>query len=605
VTDIRRYPVKGLGGESLASAGIGPRGICWDRALGLPNGRQPLQPHGQWTSFEAFAVLKTRGDIGELSARVEPPGAELAEAKSIDVLRKETVVASVPIVGRAPLPSQRDTVGAWIGITGEDREVFSPGVPLWDDDCAHASVINLATVRSIGAAMGIDDLDPLRFRANIYLDGIEAWEELRWIGRRLRIGDAVGEVFSPIQRCRATNAPPGSNGWDLNVPGALAAHFGHLHNGVYIRFEQTARIQVGDPIATVGAFNPALMSLGDADDAARGPRFVEIVDIVQSTVVRGVPRTCSLTLRDPYGLLDIAHAGQHLRLHRLDGNPDWRNYTISGASKAGTRITVRREPSGRFSPWVAGLRPGERIAVSGPHGTAHINSAATGPVLVLTAGIGITPALRIAQSLANAKSPRKLRVLHVDRAKDAVPHLSELVANVRALSDGCLDLFLTAEEQAGWWHHGRPDPAVVRNLIDEPTNTAVFICGPKTFLSTMSDICASAGVPRRAILIDPFYSPPDPNLEPREAPDPGPFQVRWPDQTVSSWTATEGTLLELAETAGQQPAFGCRAGGCGTCEASVTGETVALVDTFMQPEDGRVLLCTSVPTTDVEITSFS
>jgi ferredoxin-NADP reductase len=600
VTDIRRYPVKGLGGESLTSTDIGPRGICWDRALGMPNGRQPLQPPGQWTPFEAFAVLKTRGDIGELSARVEPHGAELHNAESVDILRKGAVIASVPIVDGAPRPSPNHTVGAWIGTDGEAREVFSPGVPLWDDDEAHASIINLATVRSIGAAMGVDNLDPLRFRANIYLDGLEPWEELRWIGCRIRIGDAVGEVFSPIQRCRATSAPPGSNGWDLNLPGALAAHFGHLHNGIYIRFEQTARVQIGDRIAPVGSFHPGQMSLGEPDDAARGPRFVDIVDVEQSTA-----RTVSLTLADPYELLNTAHAGQHLRLHRLDDTPDWRNYTISGGSPAGTRVTVRLEMSGRFSPWATSLRPGDRLAVSGPHGTAHIDSATTRPIVVLTAGIGITPALAIAQSLANAGSTRKLSVLHVDRTEDAVPHLAELSANVQALPHGRLDLFLTAEQRSGYWHHGRPDTGFVRNLIDDAADVSVFICGPKVFLASMTEICSEAGVPRNAILIDPFYSPPSPNLEPREAPNPGPFQVLWPDQTVSTWTPAEGTLLELAEAVGKQPPFGCRAGGCGTCEASVTGETFALVDTFVQPDDGRALLCTSVPTTDLEITSFS
>jgi ferredoxin-NADP reductase/uncharacterized protein YcbX len=600
VTDIRRYPVKGLGGESLTSAEIGPRGICWDRALALPNGRQPLQPHGHWTPFEAFAVLKTRGDIGELAARIEPHGAELQDAKSVDISRKGSLVASVPIVDGTPRPAQHDTVGAWIGTDGEERAVFSPGVPLWDDDAAQASIINLATVRSIGAAMGVDILDPLRFRANIYLDGLAPWEEFRWIGCRVQIGNAVGEVFSPIQRCRATSAPPGENGWDLNVPGALAARFGHLHNGIYIRFEQTARVQVGDAITPISSFNPSHMMLGDPDDAARGPRFVEIIEVEQSTA-----RTCSLTLRDPYALLDSAHAGQHLRLHRLDDAPDWRNYTISGTFQSGTRITVRRESEGRFSPWLTNLRPGDRLAVSGPHGTAHIDSAATGPIVVLTAGIGITPALSIAQSLASTGSTRTLRMLHVDRTEDAVPHLAELRTNVQALADGRFDLFLTAEQQPGDWQHGRPDTAVIRDLIDDPTDVSVFVCGPKVFLANMTDVCNEAGVPRSAIFIDPFYSPPDPNLEPREAPNPGPFQVRWPDKTVSSWTPAEGTLLELAESVGQQPPYGCRAGGCGTCEASVAGKTFALVDTFMQPDDGRALLCTSVPTTDLDITSFS
>lgn len=606
VIGIHRYPVKSLGGESLDSVELTGRGIAWDRALAMPNGRVAMPGQGRWAPFDAFFVLKNRGDLGTLSARIDPPGAGVDDAHTIEVLRAGTTVASVPIVGTTPRIDENDTVGAWIGNPGigadsHNQQVFTSGVPLWDAEQAHLSIINLATVRAIGSAMGVE-LDPLRFRANIYIDGLAPWEELNLVGCPIRIGGATLEVFSSIERCRATSARPGTNGWDLNVPGALAGYFGHLHNGIYARLTHAGNVRPGDTLAPTGSFDHNIVLTEDPEEVATAPRFAEVMSVEHSS-----PNTWSLTFADPYHLLNTGDAGQYLRIHRLDDTPDWRNYTISGANDIGARITVRRESLGRFSPWVSNLRVGDRIAVTGPHGTAHIDSGATESVVVLTAGIGITPALSIAQALATAGSTRGLRIIHVDRTQDAIPHLDELSSNVRALVDGDLDIFITADTQElpFGWHRGRPSTEFIRDILGDPSNVSVFICGPTAFLTSMMETCQAHGVPRTSIYIDPFYSPPVPNLELHQPPSPGPFQVRWPDGTISSWTADSGTLLELAEAAGQQPPAGCRSGACGTCEASVSGKTFALLDTFIQPDPNRALLCSSVPVSDLDITSFS
>jgi rubredoxin len=70
------------------------------------------------------------------------------------------------------------------------------------------SLINLATVRSLEAQWGVE-IDPLRFRANIYIDGAKPWEEFDWIGGDIRIGGAVFTVDRKNGRCGATNVNPG------------------------------------------------------------------------------------------------------------------------------------------------------------------------------------------------------------------------------------------------------------------------------------------------------------------------------------------------------------------------------------------------------------
>ena len=109
------------------------------------------------------------------------------------------------------------------------------------------SLINLATVRSLEAQWGVA-IDPLRFRANIYIDGAEPWEEFNWVGGEIRIGDTVFAVDRKNGRCGATNVNPATGRRDLDIPGSLRAAFGHKNLGVYLVVREGGEIAVGDPV---------------------------------------------------------------------------------------------------------------------------------------------------------------------------------------------------------------------------------------------------------------------------------------------------------------------------------------------------------------------
>jgi GntR family transcriptional regulator/MocR family aminotransferase len=117
------------------------------------------------------------------------------------------------------------------------------------------SLINLATVRSLEEQWGFD-IDPLRFRANIYIDGAKPWEEFDWIGQDFRIGDAVFRVDRKNGRCGATNVNPVNGRRDLDIPGSLRAAFGHKNLGVYLIAREGGRISVGDQLHALSAKQP-------------------------------------------------------------------------------------------------------------------------------------------------------------------------------------------------------------------------------------------------------------------------------------------------------------------------------------------------------------
>ena len=100
---------------------------------------------------------------------------------------------------------------------------------------------------SLEAQWGVQ-IDPLRFRANIYIDGAKPWEEFDWVGGEIRIGGAVFTVDRKNGRCGATNVNPTTGRRDLDIPGSLRAAFGHKNLGVYLIVREAGRLSVGDQV---------------------------------------------------------------------------------------------------------------------------------------------------------------------------------------------------------------------------------------------------------------------------------------------------------------------------------------------------------------------
>jgi uncharacterized protein YcbX len=97
---------------------------------------------------------------------------------------------------------------------------------------------------AVGAAV-----DPLRFRANVYLDGAPAWSELGWIGSEIGLGGARLRVIAAITRCAATQVNPATAERDLDIVSALQRGFGHNLMGIYTEVVAGGDIAIGDELA--------------------------------------------------------------------------------------------------------------------------------------------------------------------------------------------------------------------------------------------------------------------------------------------------------------------------------------------------------------------
>ena len=246
VAEICRYPVKGLGAETLGEAALVPgEGLANDRRFAITHRLSAFDADNpQWLPKRNFLNLMTDEKLAGLRLSFDEDRGVLA----LTVSGERVAEGSMDIPsGLAPGERFLET---FMGEKGHLRIVQVLGRMLSDNPEAVVSIINAASVRDIGRAAG-RAVDPRRFRANIRLEGGIPWEERDWTGRNLRIGAAGLSVVEPIGRCAATCVDPETAARDMNVPGILKRAFGHVECGVYAEVTEPGTIRSGDPVVLI------------------------------------------------------------------------------------------------------------------------------------------------------------------------------------------------------------------------------------------------------------------------------------------------------------------------------------------------------------------
>jgi len=246
VAGIFRHPVKGFTPEPLQSVALAPgEGFPHDRVWAVENGPSGFDPAAPaFVPKNRFTVLAQIAKVAAARTAYDP------ETTTLHV-----VAPGAPeIAVRLGEPAGREAFAAWLtDLLGEDVKgplsvVEAPAS--WrftDHPLGQVSIINLNSLRDLGQRMGVE-LDPLRFRANLYVDGWPAWAELGWDGKALMLGWARAEVFKPIVRCAATHVDPTTAERDLEVTKALFDNYGHLHCGIYVRVTSAGPVGLGDAV---------------------------------------------------------------------------------------------------------------------------------------------------------------------------------------------------------------------------------------------------------------------------------------------------------------------------------------------------------------------
>lgn len=246
VAGIFRHPVKGFTPEPLSFVDLAPgQGFPGDRIYAVENGPCGFDPVAPaFVPKQKFTVLAALPKVGLVRTRYDDASGHM----------EATAPGRPDFFGRLSTDAGRDAFADWLaGVLGEEargplRVVAAPDA--WrftDHPLGQVSIINLASVADLSRRMGVE-LDPLRFRANLYVEGWPAWAENDWTGRRLMVGWGEAEVFKPIVRCAATEVNPATAERDAEIPKALFDAFGHMHCGIYVRMTRPGRVGLGDAV---------------------------------------------------------------------------------------------------------------------------------------------------------------------------------------------------------------------------------------------------------------------------------------------------------------------------------------------------------------------
>lgn len=249
--EIWRYPIKSFGREQLQGATRLEAGkmlphdrrfaIAHERSkVSAQNGHGDLKPSG-WYPCANFL----RGAIFPAATAVTCRYEESAGEITLEHPRFPPISAN---------PTSQDGANAIIDWIGKLDPPLAPvaihAAPkrgLSDTDFPSISLINLASLLALGQFTPAP-ISPLRWRANLMMDGAEPWQEFAWIGRELFIGEARLRVVEPIKRCKMTMCDPMSGERDLPMLELLKKATGSENFGVYCEVTRTGDIAPGSPI---------------------------------------------------------------------------------------------------------------------------------------------------------------------------------------------------------------------------------------------------------------------------------------------------------------------------------------------------------------------
>lgn len=258
VTALYRHPVKGFTPERVNEAVLVEDGFFpFDRIYALEVGSCGFDPEAPKTiskmkfavlaRFPAVARLRTRYNEAshcfEIASDDGPLSFDVSTQAGVDSLARHVEAVLTPREDYDPVVQPLNLLAA--------PETATP-FRFTDSGKGFVSFLNLASLNDLGRRLGLD-LDPLRLRANIWVEGWHPFEDHTFVGRTLRLGDdgPEFEVLKPIVRCVATHVNPATAERDIDLCTALWENYGHRDCGIYARVTKGGTVRPGDALHLV------------------------------------------------------------------------------------------------------------------------------------------------------------------------------------------------------------------------------------------------------------------------------------------------------------------------------------------------------------------
>jgi ferredoxin-NADP reductase/MOSC domain-containing protein YiiM len=521
-------------------------------------------------------------------------------------------------------------------------------------------VYQIASYRHWQRHFGRDDFTYGQFGENLTVAGLP--DDQVCIGDRYRVGEAEFEVTQPRVTCYRVGIRLG----EPELPALLVSHYRH---GFYMRVLTEGHIQAGDAIVKTRT-GPGALSVAEVDAllylpgrdraklrvvlqihalspgwqdsfrdllaAAEGHRTASIPPggaepaprprpawpaFRKLRVTKVVPESAtvsSICLTAVDGTpLPAARAGQYLTL-RIPGAGQpapVRSYSLSSAADAGTyRISVKQEPHGTASSYLhRSLQPGTVLDVAAPRGDFVLDDG-TGPILLISAGIGVTPVLSMLHQLAARHSKRDIWWLHGARSPREHPFAAEAHALLASLPHTREHVFYSAatppERHRVHAAGGRLTKEALAGLAI-PASASAYVCGPASFMTDMQDALTALGIDPPRIRTELFGALPSinpglagqngrPPHQPPGPPGTGPLVTFARSGISAPFANDQRSVLDLADACDVPTRWSCRTGVCHTCITPLLSGDITYTPAPLEPPaGGQVLICCARPGTDI------
>ncbi|MGF6089784.1 pyridoxamine 5'-phosphate oxidase family protein [Pseudomonas sp. 18173] len=315
--------------------------------------------------------------------------------------------------------------------------------------------------------------------------------------------------------------------------------------------------------------------------------------------------------------LPLFQAGQHLPLRfNIDGDVHIRTYSLSSApSDDFFRISVKRD--GQVSTHLhEQIRVGDLLEARAPQGHFTVAPHERRPLVLLAAGVGITPLLSMLREVVyQGLRTRRIRptwFIQSSRTLADQPFRQELDRLLEDAGDAVRVVRLLSQPEAeaiqgeDFDLRGRIDVALLKDLltVEDYDQPDFVVCGPGSFTQALYDGLRELDIRDSRIHAETF----GPSTL-RRRPDPDAVVIEQPPAATTSvpvvfqrsakearWQPEGGSLLELAESRGLRPEFSCRGGSCGTCKTRlISGQVHYPLPPAEVPDDGHVLICCAIP----------
>jgi MOSC domain-containing protein YiiM/ferredoxin-NADP reductase len=515
-------------------------------------------------------------------------------------------------------------------------------------------VYQLESYRHWSKFLNRSDLEPGRFGENFTVAGLADDEVC--VGDRFRIGSAVFEVSQPKVTCYKL-------GLKLDCPQMPSLVVTHGRPGFYFRVIEEGEVGAGDAIEKIAA-GPEGLTISQIDGLLYGPDHAlddvrralripalspgwqwsmrEMLKAAEDGRTNGnaglsgaVPpvawqgfRRLRVTVMRAEGegvkwielasadgqALPKRRAGQHivLKLPVSDTDLVTRIYSLCGDLDApGFEIAVKAD-GGAGSQYIHDrLAVGDDLEVSAPRGDFLLRGGSN-PVVLLSAGIGVTPILSMLRALSADGSARQVWWLHSAHDKrhhsfaGIVPDLLRKIGSARSA------IFYSSPgdgERQGidFDFRGRMGLEAMEAL-QLPLDADYYLCGPAGYLASVTANLRQLGVATCQIHSEAFgvdaaaagtaMAPHPPEGEPGN----GPLVTFLRSGITTRWDDRYGNLLALAEACNVPVRWSCRTGVCRNCESGlIEGEVSYSPDPIDAPSEGRILLCCSSPLSCLQV----